>query len=56
MQSLMASGDHALFNEIEDGVGDDVRVNAEVSAVMQVLQSSHWEYARDQRVASHHPQ
>jgi hypothetical protein len=39
MQSLMAPGDHALFNEIEVGGGDDVRVNAEVSAVMQVLQS-----------------
>ena len=39
MQSLMAPGDHALFDEIEYGVGDDVRVNAEVSAVMQVLQS-----------------
>ena len=35
----MAPGDHPLFNEIEDGIGDDVRVNAEVSAVMQVLQS-----------------
>ena len=32
MQSL-------LFDEIDDGVCDDVRVNAEVSAVMQVLQS-----------------
>ena len=39
MQSFMAPGDHALFNEIEDWGGDDVRVNAEVSAGMQVLQS-----------------
>src|SRR6476646_9433896 len=39
MQSLMAPGDYALFNEIEVGGGDDVRMNAEVSAIMQVLES-----------------
>ena len=39
MQSLMAPGDHTFFDEILDWVGDDVRVNAKVSAVMQVLQS-----------------
>src|SRR5262245_11174087 len=38
MQSLMAPGDHPLLDKIQDWVGDDVRVNAEVSAGMQVLQ------------------
>ena len=34
----MAPGDHSLFDEILNGIGDDVRVNAKVSAAMQVLQ------------------
>jgi hypothetical protein len=38
MQRLVTSSDHALLDEIEHGIGDDVRVNAEVLAVMQVLQ------------------
>ena len=35
----MASGDNALLNEIEDGVGDDVRVNAEIAAMTQMPQN-----------------
>ena len=38
MQSLMTPGDHSLLDEIQNGIGDNVRVDAKVSAVMQVLQ------------------
>jgi hypothetical protein len=34
----MTPGDHSLFDEILNGIGDNVRVDSEVSAVMQVLQ------------------
>ena len=38
MQRLVTPGDHALLDEIEHGIGDDVRVNAEVAAMSQMPQ------------------
>ena len=35
MQRLVTPGDHSLFDEIQDGVGYDVRVNAEIAAVTE---------------------
>ena len=38
MQRLLTPGDHALLDEIEHGIGDDVRVNAEIAAIVQMPQ------------------
>ena len=38
MQRLVAPGDDALLDEIENGVGDQVGVNAEIAAMVEMLQ------------------
>ena len=38
MQRFVASGDHALLDKIEHGIGDDVRVNAKIAPMPQMPQ------------------